>query len=129
MTGKHYQWLKERMAKGMPINNTVHGQWAISLDSIDSEVQGVVDDMSDICERLDAIEKRHAEHDAGLRGMVGGTRPVDDSVPLPCPFCGSIKVEYVGSEGVVVCHDCRAYGPCDYMMRADLIAAWNRAKR
>ncbi|TXH59366.1 MAG: hypothetical protein E6Q97_00045 [Desulfurellales bacterium] len=127
MTGKHYQWLKERMANGQPINNMVHGQWAISLDELSA--------------RVGAIEKRHAEHDEGLRAMATESKPVDDSVPLPCPFpqCGGPAwTVYHDGGWSAACSWCSANGPwiCtgeqegdDEIAEKTAIAAWNRAKR
>ena len=49
---------------------------------------------------------------------------------LPCPFCGSLKVEWVdlADESLtgaqfVQCNGCEALGP---VSRVDAIAAWNR---
>lgn len=88
-------------------------------------------DIKEIESRLDAIEKRHADEDEGLRASAGiktvGAPPV-----LPCPFCGSearlIKYEQDSSWNMVQCVDCQAEGTLS-KIESQAIAAWNRAKR
>jgi Lar family restriction alleviation protein len=65
--------------------------------------------------------------------MVGGmtTKPKPkSSKPLPCPFCGSDKLEGVeaGGDCYVHCRACGLYSEAE-VSRDDAIAAWNNAQR
>lgn len=83
--------------------------------------------------RIDAIEKRHADHDDGLRASAGVKAPekLNDGDILPCPFCG-ISGHIVGPRrdgySWINCGSCGADGPhCLSLQEA--IADWNKAKR
>lgn len=43
---------------------------------------------------------------------------------LPCPFCGSSRVEIVGYFPFVMCKECEA-GTCNYDDKEAAIKAWN----
>jgi len=84
--------------------------------------------------RLDAIEKRHAEHDAGLKAMAtepkaAGGEPASEAMGIrinPCTHCGSDGV-FNASHRRIMCTDfaCGAKGPVS-RNEVDLAAEWNR---
>ncbi len=97
------------------------------VDAIHARQKAFTHNQLSVLVRLEEIEKRHAEHDAGLRAMA--TEPKLDEakgILLPCPFCGSSGHIYTMS--LIQCTKCMARGPdCDGPKEA--LAAWNRAKR